>query len=423
VGRLSPEAALAHLASRAPSSIKMGLERVQAALERLDHPERRVPALHVAGTNGKGSTCAMATACLATRYRTGLYTSPHLVRVNERFRIGDEDISDEALGRRVADVLEVLGEDHELTYFELGTLVAFHHFAEERVELAVLETGLGGRLDATTACAPRGTCVTPVSFDHTEYLGATLAAIAGEKAGILKEGVPVVSSGQAAEALAVIERTAAARHATLVLEGRDFRARVTERGLEYEGTRWRLSGLAQPLAGAHQVQNAATALACLEQLAAVGFPLSEDDVARGLRATRWPGRLERFDGTPPVVLDGAHNPAGVETLLAALDGVAQGRPVHLVFGVLADKDSEPMIRALFPRCASVALTPLPSPRSKEPASYAALAGALSATASSHASPEAALAAARERARPDGLVLVAGSLVLVGEIRRLLAGLR
>lgn len=418
MARLSPEAALAHLAGRSPSSIKMGLDRVQAALARLGNPERRVPALHVAGTNGKGSTSAMAAACLATRYRTGLYTSPHLVRVNERWRIGADDVDDETLGRTIAHVVAVLGEDHELTYFELGTIVAFQLFADAQLDVAVLEVGLGGRLDATTACTPRVTCITPIAFDHMEYLGDTLAAIAGEKAGIVRPGVPVVVSQQPPEALAVIERTARELGAPLVLGHRDFHARVSGDRLTYEGRAVTLRELPVPLAGPHQVENEAVALACLETLGAHGFPLTPEELARGLAATRWPGRLESIDG---VLLDGAHNPAGVDALLAALPSIARGRPVHLVFGVLADKDSEPMMRALFPACASVALTPLPSPRSRAPSDYVELARGWTREVSTHASPAEALAAAR--AHPDGLVVVAGSLVLVGEIRKVLANLR
>jgi dihydrofolate synthase/folylpolyglutamate synthase len=418
VARLSPEAALAHLAGRSPSSIKMGLGRVQDALARLGHPERRVPALHVAGTNGKGSTSAMAAACLGTRYRTGLYTSPHLVRVNERWRIDGVDLDDVTLGRSVADVVEVLGVDHELTYFELGTIVAFHAFAEARVDLAVLEVGLGGRLDATSACTPLVTCITPVSFDHMEYLGHTLGAIAAEKAGIIRRQVPLVVGAQAPEALEVIQRLARDAEAPVWLEGRDFRAEARGHGLAYEGPGGRWSELPRPLAGPHQVHNQALALACLEVMAGRGFPLSEQELARGLASTRWPGRLEVVDG---VLLDGAHNPAGVEVLLAALPEIARGRPVHLVFGVLADKDSAPMMRALFPMCASVSSSPLPSPRSRAPAEYAALARSLCADVTIHESPLEALTAARARA--DGLVLVAGSLVLVGEARRHLSGVR
>ena len=205
---MTPQEGLAHFAGLSPSSIKMGLERVLQALAQLGHPERKFPALHVAGTNGKGSTCAIAASCLMQKYRTGLYTSPHLIRPNERIQLDGVEIDDDTFGRRIAEVVEILGTDHELTYFEFGTVVAFWHFAQERVDVAVLEVGLGGRLDATTACVPLVTTITAIDFDHMEYLGNTLAAIAGEKAGIIKPGVPVISSAQEAEALEVIERVA-----------------------------------------------------------------------------------------------------------------------------------------------------------------------------------------------------------------------
>jgi dihydrofolate synthase/folylpolyglutamate synthase len=403
---------LAHLASRAPSSIKMGLDRVEAALARLGHPERRVPAFHVAGTNGKGSTCALAAACLGTRYRTALYTSPHLVHVNERFRVDGVDLDDETLGRRVAELVQVLGADHDLTYFELGTLVAFLHFAEAGVEIAVLETGLGGRLDATTACVPRVTAITPIDFDHQEYLGHTLEAIAREKAGIVKPGVPLVASRQAPEAWRVLEAAAPGAW----LEGRDFEATRSS----YRGPRWRLDGLELPLVGPHQAQNLAVALAALERLDAAGFPLTPEQVKAGVAATRWPGRFERFPGPPEVILDGAHNPAGVRVLLAALDERYPGVPLHLVFGVFADKDSEPMMRALFPRAASLHLSALPSPRSRPPQQYEALARSLCGQVTVHPEPAAALAAAKAHATPGALVVVAGSLHLVGSLRPLLA---
>lgn len=411
---MTPDAGLRHLVSLPPSSIKMGLDRVLVALERLGHPQRGLQVLHVAGTNGKGSTCAMAAACLARRYRTGLYTSPHLVRVNERFRVNGEDISDEALGCGVGEVVAELGEDHHLTYFELLTLVAFVHFRREGVEVAVLETGLGGRLDATTACEPLVTAITPIDLDHQEYLGATLRAIATEKAGIIKRGVPVVSSHQAPEALDVLEAAARAAGSPFLLEGRDFHG-VAGR---WEGRRGSLEGLVTPLRGPHQQTNLSVALACLEALAERGVRLGEDEIRAGLRTTRWPGRLEELPGDPPVVLDGAHNPAGVRVLLEALDAVYPGRAVHLVFGVFADKDSEPMMRALFPRCTAVHLTPIDHPRGKAPSSYEALARSLGTPVRLAASTREALRAARAGAG-DGIVLVAGSLALVGEARRVL----
>lgn len=417
---MTPQEGLAHFASLSPSNIKMGLERVRAALARLGDPQREVPALHVAGTNGKGSTCAIAASCLRQRYRTGLYTSPHLARPNERIQVDGVEIDDETFGRRIAEVVAVLGPAHDLTYFEFGTVVAFWHFARERLDVAVIETGLGGRLDATTACAAKVTTVTSIDFDHMEYLGHTLAAIAGEKAGIFKPGVPAITCRQLPEALQALEARAGA---SLGVEGRDFEvARERDGSLSYRGHAGRLPGLRLSLKGPHQLQNLALALASLEAL--VEFPLTAEQVREGVRQARWPGRLELFDCSPPVLVDGAHNPAGVRALLAGLDDEFPGRPVHLVFGVFTDKDSEPMMRALFPRAAALYLTPVGSPRTRDPKSYEALARELCGEVSLHPHAPAALAAARAAAPPGALVVVAGSLLLVGQLRPgLVAGTR
>ena len=415
---MTPQQGLVHFAGLSPSNIKMGLDRVRVALDRLGNPQQRFPALHVAGTNGKGSTCAIAASCLSTRYHTGLYTSPHLIRPNERIQIDGVEIDDETFGRRIAEVVEVLGEQHDLTYFEFGTVVAFWHFAQEKVEIAVLETGLGGRLDATTACVPAVTCITPIDFDHQEYLGHTLTAIAGEKAGIVKPGVPLISSRQHPEALAVLEQAAADR---LLLEGRDFEVKQCAGGkVMFSSKTTEETELVLPLKGPHQLQNLAVALACLEALTA--FPLTPRELRAGVSTVRWPGRLEEFPGTPLVVLDGAHNPAGAQALLKAFETDYLGRRVHLVFGVFADKDFEPMIRSLFPRVDALYLTPVPSPRSKDPLSYQALAKELNPRVTLHPDAEAALTAARAAAPQDGLVVVAGSLFLVGHLRRVLLGL-
>ena len=275
---MTPAEGLAYLASLPPSSIKMGLDRVQLALDTLGNPQRQYPAAHVAGTNGKGSTCAFIASCLAQKYKVGLYTSPHLIRVNERIKINGVDISDEELGRCAAQVRERL-PDLDLTYFEFGTVVAFWHFAHERVQIAVMETGLGGRLDATTACVPKVTAITPISFDHQEYLGSTLTAIATEKAGIAKPGVPLVLSKQPPEAAAVF--SALTSPSQTFTEGVDFSGAADFR---YRGMDLRLDGVTLPLKGPHQTQNAAVALACLELLGRDGFALRDEQIAEASKA-------------------------------------------------------------------------------------------------------------------------------------------
>jgi dihydrofolate synthase / folylpolyglutamate synthase len=421
----TPEQGLEFLSTFSPSQIRLGLERIDRALEFLGHPERNFTIVHVAGTNGKGSTCAFIASCLAAaNYRVGLYTSPHLVRVNERFRINGRGISDELLGQRVLEVAErypEIGMDPPpLTYFELGTLVALWHFARERVQVGVLETGLGGRLDATTATRPTVTAITPISFDHMDYLGSALAEIAREKAGILKPNVPVILSRQPTEALSVVADRARQLNAPLYQEGRDFEMAQEPGGaLLYRGIHGWLSRIALGLKGRHQWQNAAVALACLELLRERDFRASPDQLRHGLRDPRWPGRLEQLGSEPPLIFDGAHNPAGIDALVAALEELYPRRRIHLVFGVLRDKQWRAMISRLFPLCASVQLVAVPSPRSLQPAEYLSEARELCSQSEISASPAEALAAAQRRAAPAEVILCAGSFYLVGCVRDLL----
>jgi dihydrofolate synthase / folylpolyglutamate synthase len=418
----TPAEALAFLHSRSPSTVVLGLERMRAALEELGHPERRLPAVHVAGTNGKGSTCAMVDAALrAAGYRVGLYTSPHLVRFNERIKLGGKDISDAVLGRRLLQVLHRAPTAESLTYFELGTLVAFFHFAEEGVDFAVLETGLGGRLDATATCLPRATAVTALGLDHTELLGDTLVAIAREKAGIFRPGVTAVVARQEEEAAQVLHAEAARVGAPLLREGEDFTLAPEAGQLVYYHAARRLGGLVLGLAGAHQRQNAAVALALLDVLEDAGAPISLEARRAGLREVRWPGRLEEVPGVPLVLLDGAHNPAGAEVLRRALDTTYAGRRVHLVFGAVRDKAVGAMLAQLLPRMASCTLTPLDTPRSLEPSEYLALARAHCAEVRLAASAEEALQQALSRAEKQDVVLAAGSLYLVGALKAHLEG--
>jgi dihydrofolate synthase / folylpolyglutamate synthase len=416
----TPAEAVKYLTSLSPSTIRLGLDRVHQALAALKAPDTHYPSLQVAGTNGKGSTCAFAASCLrAQGYRVGLYTSPHLERVNERIQINSEPIRDGALGEGVLAVLDAIDEKVDLTFFELGTLVALHHFAQERVDVAVLETGMGGRLDATTAARAAVTAITPVSFDHMDHLGHSLTAIASEKAGIIRPKAPVVVARQAPEVLEVIEKTARNAGSKVYLQGRDFDLEPDKGKFTYRGMRTRVTSLWPGLRGPHQIQNAAVALACLELLEDRGLKITRENARAGLAGTEWPGRLEEIPGTPRVVLDGAHNLAGVETLLTALQAVYPAKALHLVFGVLADKDWRPMIRALFPKCVKVHLAPVNNPRSLDPTAYVEEARRYCTDVTVYESPLEALAAARKAAPADAVVLCAGSLMLVGRVREAL----
>ena len=393
-----------YLESLKPLSMRLGLERVERGLSALGHPERGLRILHVAGTNGKGSACAMAAEALRLAgHRPGLYTSPHLVRFNERIALDGHPISDEALFRAAEEVRRACpwhdaGGEDRLTYFEFATLMALVHFARERAGAVVLEVGLGGRFDATNAVRPLACAVSRIGIDHVELLGDTIQAIAREKAGIFKPGVPAVAAGdQPAEALAVLRAEAARRGAPFSVAGATWDGPIA-------------------LRGPHQRGNAALAAEALRLLDGAGVAVPPWAVARGIAEARWPGRLEEIGG---VVLDGAHNPDGARALAAALPALYPGRPVELVFGVLADKDHEGMLRALGPAVRGLHLAAPASPRARSPGSYLALATACAPRADAHASLPEALGCARARAVDGAVVAVAGSLYLVGEARSLL----
>ena len=395
----------AYLASLQPLAMRLGLERMERALEALGHPERSLRILHVAGTNGKGSTCAMAAQALQDAgHRTGLYTSPHLVRFNERIALGGEPVSDATLEhlegevRRACPWHDGASEGERLTYFEFATLMALQHFAQEGADAVILEVGLGGRFDATNAVRPLACAIARIGLDHTEMLGDTLAAIAREKAGILKRDVPaVVTDAQPPEALAALQDEALRRGASLhVVPAR------------YAG--------AIALPGPHQEENAALAEAALELLDRAGVSVPAAARRTGIATARWPGRLETIDG---VLLDGAHNPDGAAALATALGTLYPDVPVEVVFGVLGDKDHRTMLRVLAPRIRALHLVPPRTPRARPTNTYAALAGSLVGRVDEHATVSAALAHARAEASDGALVCVAGSLYLVGEARAVL----
>jgi dihydrofolate synthase/folylpolyglutamate synthase len=413
------EETLAYLFGRGRFGMRPGLERIAATMARLGNPERRLRAVQVAGTNGKGSTAAfLAAITAAAGQRTGLFTSPHLMDFTERFRIDGQEIEPQRLTELAGRV--IAAAPAEATFFELTTAIGLLWFAEEQVELAVLEVGMGGRFDATAIVAGDLAIITPVALDHTEWLGETVAAVAGEKAGIVRPGRPVVCAPQEPAALAAIAASCHDRQAPLYLWGERFSAAWHGATLDYYGLQLELTGLAPGLAGPHQAANAACALAAAELLTAAGLPLPVRALLDGIAGTRWPGRLELFPGPPPVLLDGAHNPAGARALAAALAGYPRRR-LLLVTGLMADKDAAGLLTPLLPLADRVyAVTP-GLERAMPAAQLAGLCGSLGKPALAAGSVADGLALARHEAGADDLVLVCGSLFTVGEARALLTG--
>lgn len=396
---------------------KLGLDRIAAVLDTLGRPQDRVPIVHVAGTNGKGSVCAMIESGLrAAGATTGLFTSPHLAEPTERIRLDAVPVSAAEFAAAFDEVhaaverLVTSGRiDLHTTYFETVTAMALLVFSR-RAQRVVLEVGLGGRLDATNVVAPELAVITPIDFDHEQYLGRSLEAIAGEKAGILKPGVPAVFAGQRPEARAVLDARAAGLGIPVV---RAADAALANVELNARGSRFTVDGLAFecPLAGEHQVGNAVTAICALR---ALGIP--ERAIEAGIAATRWPGRLERIAEAPEIVVDGAHNPAGARALAAYLDRFYGGRRVVLIFGAMRDKAVDEIAGILFPRAAEVILT---APQQTRALAPEALRNAVDhPNARVAATVAEALSLARERSA-DSAIFVTGSLFLVAEARAMM----
>lgn len=411
--------------------IKLGLRGIHAILERLGSPEASLPTVLVGGTNGKGSVAAMLDAMLGAHgLRSGLYSSPHLVRPTERIRAGGRDVREEDLRRWLDAVRSASREavaDGSLeahpSFFEVLTAAALLAFREAALDVAVLEVGLGGRLDATNAVEPRVSCVVTVDLDHTDRLGATLREIAIEKAGIVRRGRPVVSGVVQAEALDAI-RGRCLDEGALLVEAR----KVASLSEEDDGEAFRVrtargsyDGLRLALFGRHQRENARVAIVVLEEIgAALGFRVAPPAVRDGLAAVRWPGRLQWVASDPPMLLDGAHNPAGARTLAEYLRGRGGPAPV-LVFGASAGKDAAGILEPLLGLVARVIVTRPPVERASDPAPLAGIAARLGLPVEAVPEPAAALARARDLAGTGAFVLVAGSLYLVGAVLSLLEG--
>ncbi len=406
--------------------IKLGLENMRLLAARLGEPQRRYRTLHIGGTNGKGSTAAVAAAILqAAGYRVGLYTSPHLVDFRERIRVNGEPIGETQVAELTERIRELVQADCSPTFFEFTTAMAFQHFADAEVDVAVLEVGMGGRYDATNIVEPLVTVITTVALDHEEYLGRTVDTIASEKAGIVKPGVPLIVGSVPAEAFAVIEVVASQRRASVSRLNRDFKVEgESPAGFRYEGVASRYDQLACPLEGRHQLDNAACALAMIEAAAVRGLPVSEPAIRAGLRSVRWEGRLEVIEREPPVLVDGAHNPSAAEALAEYLSRYRRQHPgsrVILVLGMMRDKDHRGFLARLLPVVDEVVLTQADIARAARAEDLRLSLADL--IPSAHAVPQAAdaLALAKRLAAPSDLICITGSLMLVGDIKALLRG--
>ena len=406
--------------------MKFGLERIAALCEALGHPERAFRSIVIAGTNGKGSVTVMVeTALRSAGHRVARYTSPHLVRLEERFVIDGRDVETGALRDSVATVLAAVESlthrgvfDTPPTFFECTTAAAFELFRRARVEIAVLEVGLGGRLDATNIATPIATAITSIAFDHQAQLGDTLEAIAREKAGIIKPGIPVVCGPLPPEAEAVVREIGTARGAPVIaaLDAVRILRHADRASVEVRSRMRSLDDVRMSLGGRHQLDNASVAVALLDELAAQGITVPDGAVRTGLTQALWPGRLERFArGGIEILLDAAHNPAGARALASHLNDIGWFR-VTLLFGAMRDKDVRQMLDTLAPFCEAIVCTTASSPRALSASDLAASAGPLARTIEAIADPAAALERAVEMGRP---VVAAGSIFLIGPLRDIL----
>jgi len=428
---MDPGGGVAYLLGRERLGIKFGLENIGILLEALDHPERSWHSVLVAGTNGKGSTVALLESILrASGLRTGRYTSPHLVRIEERMMAAGGLIATEELVAVVADVkqaIDRLRQEGKLfaepTFFETTTACAFEFFRRKEVEVAVIEVGMGGRWDATNVVPAGLTAVTNIGFDHERFLGNTIAAIAAEKAAIIKPRRPVVTTVTDPELLAILRAEADRQQAPLFEVAREVTA-VTKEG---NGGQWvRLETpqavypeLFLPLAGAHQVENLSLAVRLAELTSHLGIDVPREAVSEGVRSVVWEGRLEKIEGAPTLLMDVAHNPMGAAALARYLEAHPNPNRV-LLYGVLKDKKSTKMLEVLRPHFASLIATRPPSRRAQDPETVSRRAARVGFSASAVDSPERALAKARQQAGASGEIVVAGSVFLVGEVKRILA---
>ncbi len=430
----SPDKILAYLGGLERHGIRPGLGRIKRLLSALGNPQAAYPCVHIAGTNGKGSTSAFISSILIEAgFNTGIYTSPHLIKFNERIRAGTRMISEADIIRLAAAVKKAASracrKGDEPTFFEFTTAMAFEYFREKKVDIAVIETGLGGRLDATNVITPAVGVITNIGIDHEEFLGSDIRSIAAEKAGIMKKGTSFFTAEDKPAPLGVLKKKAAEIPARLCVLGSDFRAASPIRPImpgsrltcfDYTGPTLELKGCSIGLAGPHQIKNAACALAAIEGLIARGLNIPRRAIRAGLKKAVWPGRMETISKNPAVIFDCAHNPDGAATLELALKTMRYKRLI-LVIGVMQDKDIDAILERLVPLASTVIVT-APKTKRAEPAN--AIAERIMPYKKEviiRTDVRGALKEALSRAAKTDLVLVTGSIFTVGEAKRTVKG--
>ncbi len=395
--------------------IKFGLSKTENLLAAFGNPHSGQRYIHLAGTNGKGSTAAfMASVLQEAGLKVGLYTSPHLVRFTERFLINGKEISRKAAHGLMQEVQSAFSAKEPPTFFEAVTAMALVYFAREKTDIAIMEVGMGGRLDATNIIRPMVCGITNISMEHREYLGNTLAEIAGEKAGIIKEGVDLVTAATQPVVLNVFEETAKKRGAPFHRVGKEIRYRSQPGGLSFHGRKWALEKMQTGLMGTFQARNAAMALGMLEALSEKGIPVSETALRQGMQKARWPGRMQIVADRPTIMLDGAHNPGAARALADSIAKHNDYKRIILVVGIMGDKEIFKVLKPTVSLADYVFYTKPDYWRAAAPEDLMQQAASLKKPGETAQDLPTAIAKAREMAGPEDLILITGSLFTVGE---------
>ena len=395
--------------------VKFGLSKTYRLMKRLGNPHHGKTYIHIAGTNGKGSVSAMLESILLRAgMKVGLYSSPHLVRFTERFRINQKEITQKRVAELTDRLRNIIDPNNPPTYFEAATVIGLTYFAEENTDISIMEVGMGGRLDATNIIKPVVSAITNISIEHQAFLGRHLIDIAGEKAGIIKKGVDTVTAAIQPSVIRLFEGICAEKNAPFWRVGKHVRYRSTGSGLSYYGLKHTFRDLDVSLKGSYQKRNVALAIAIIELLEKKGFEISSRDIKEGLRETIWPGRLHLISKNPLIVLDGAHNPAGIREVAEAVEKAFSYNRLILIIGIMKDKDIGNMISRLVPMADYIICTSPNYYRSAESGDLMKIAYAYSRHVESVPVISKAIERAKEMAGPRDMILITGSLFTIGE---------